>query len=148
MVFRRNRRPAAVALAVVVAVCATAGGCAWLRWRSLGHTHVDLMERLAVDAAEHLAAPDRGLQPGDIERLRYPLQRARDFRDSSQRRFGGAPWIVRFDELLGAYAELVSYLDRARTAQVGRAETERARALADRVVAAAGSARDALAAAD
>jgi hypothetical protein len=112
-----------------------------LRWRSLALTHVDLIERLAVDGAEGLAAPGRGLQPGDIERLRYPLERASAFAVSSRGRFGGAQWVDDFDALLAAYGELVDHLDRARTAAVGPAEAERARALAERVSAAATAVR-------
>lgn len=128
---------AAAVLAAALGMCLAANGCAYFRWRPLALTHVDLMERLAIDGAEGLAAPGRGLQPGDIARFRYPLERASAFAASSRRRFEGAQWVTDFDALLSAYAELVAYLDRARTAAVGPPEAERARALADRVSAAA-----------
>jgi len=122
-----------VALALALAASAAVEGCAWLRWRSLALTHVDLMERLALDGAESLAAPGRGLEPGDIERLRYPLERAREFSGSSHGRFDDAAWLVKFDRLLGAYTELVDYLDRARTRRIGARAKDQAHALAHAV---------------
>jgi hypothetical protein len=130
--------------AVLLAGCVAVPGCAWLRWRSLALTHVDLMERLALDAAESLAAPGRGLEPGDIERLRYPLLRAREFAESSHGRFGDPPWLVAFDRLLSAYGREVDYLDKARTRHIGPRAKEQAHALAQAVTEAAGNVREEL----
>jgi hypothetical protein len=140
-----SRRAGAAVLAVLLGAGATIPGCAYLRWRSLALTHADLIERLALDGAEQLASPAGGMQPGDIERMRYPLERAREFYESSKRRFGEDPWVADFDRMLGAYGELIGYLDRARTGEVGAAERDRSAELAGRVSAAAAELRRALA---
>jgi hypothetical protein len=134
------------ALSLVVALaCMHASGCAWLRWRDVATTHADLMERLALDGADALASPRAGLEPGDIERLRYPLARARAFARSSHRRFEGAAWLEHFDRMLAAYGGLVDHLDKSRTRSVGDREKERARLLAQAVTDAAQEVREALA---
>src|SRR4029079_1734109 len=67
----------------------------------------------------------------------YPLERAREFSASSHGRFDDAAWLVKFDRLLGAYTELVDYLDRARTRRIGARAKAQAHALAHAVAIAA-----------
>jgi hypothetical protein len=121
-----TRGLAGVMLAVLAAVLFV-GGCGWFRWRDLALTHIDLLERMADDAVATYVSAVEHLEPGDIERLRYPLTRAREFASSSRRRFGTAPWLDRFDAMLEAYAGLVDWLDRARTQPVSDAERALAR---------------------
>jgi len=130
--------------ATLAASLSAAGGCGWFRWRALARTHVELLERTGRDAADAYVAPGGALGPGDIERLRYPLERAREFALTSRRRFGDADWLVRFDALLAAYADLSDWLDRARTQPVTDAEREQARARTARLLETASSARTAL----
>jgi hypothetical protein len=136
-------RATAFALAAAVA-CAGVSGCHWLRWRAIARMHADLIERLALDGADALAAPGKGLEPSDIERLRYPLERARAFAGSAHRRLDGAAWLTAFDQLIAADGELVAHLDRARVRHVGAREAARAHALARRVAVAAAAVRAAL----
>jgi hypothetical protein len=110
----------AVRLAAVVAALYVAAGCYWLRYYDLMKTHVDLMARLAADASAELAAAPDALQPADIERMRYPLQRARQFAAVVRQRYPDRVSLARFDALIDAYAELVTELDRARALDLGR----------------------------
>ncbi len=149
---QRNASARALALAVLLVPALTsgvlltaAGGCHWLRWRALARTHVDLIEQLAADAVESMSAPQAGLEPADIERLRYPLARARAFADGQRGRFAQAPWLARFDRLLDAYAGLVDWLDRARVRRTTARDRRRAAVLLARVRSAAEAVRRELA---
>lgn len=129
----------------VVALLTVASGCYWLRYHDLLETHLGLMQGLANDAAEAIAAGDGLLQASDIERLRYPLDRARQFVAVSRRRSSQRASLERFESFVAAYAELVDELDRARVAP----PTPQVLAVTDRQVARidvlAGSVRDAIA---
>jgi hypothetical protein len=144
----RGRRATALCTALVTAVVASAGGCAWLRWRELARTHVDLLERMATDAADTFSARPQELRPADIERMRYPLSRAREFAASSRSRFEDAEWVTRFDRLLTDYDALVGWLDRARTRNAGPRERDKAVTLTQQVRDDAAAVREALDALD
>ena len=122
-----------IAWVLLGVIGAGAAGCGWWRWRELALTHVDLLDGLARDAVETLVSPEGGLAPGDIERLRYPLDRARQFAVSNRNRFGDQEWLGHFDALTAAYTQLVDWLDRARTQAVGEEERRRARELGEAV---------------
>jgi len=140
-------------LAGVVAAAvalASAAGCYWLRYHDLLRTHVDLIEQLSVDAGASLAAGHGVLQPADIERLRYPLERAREFATISARRFGGEgspdrpQSLVAFEELLGTYGDLVGDLDRLRVADVKESDQQAVEAAIERIHAEAAAVRRAI----
>jgi hypothetical protein len=134
-----------IPVALLLAAALLAAGCGWFRWRALAETHVGLLDGLAADALETFASREGALAAGDIERLRYPLQRARGFAASSRRRFGDAAWLASFDVLVGRYADTVDWLDRVRTQPASDASRERARELAQRMHESATAARAALA---
>ncbi len=104
---------------ITLALCLLCAGCYWLRYHDLVDTHAGLMEQLAADSADQVAAANRPLRPDDIERMRYPLERARQFAKIARRRFAGRPSLDRFDELVVAYAQLVESLDRVRLGSEG-----------------------------
>jgi hypothetical protein len=138
----KRRRNVTFVWVLLGVTAAGAAACGWWRWRELALTHVDLLDALARDAVESLVAPEGGLAPGDIERLRYPLQRAQQFAASNRNRFAGDQWLVRFDALIAAYTQLVDWLDRARTQAVGDAERARARELGNAVTGEANAVRE------
>lgn len=128
----------------LTAVLLPAAGCAW-RWQAAARTHVELLEQTGSDAIDAYVSPRAALEPGDIERLRYPLERARGFAAASRRRFQSAPWLDRFDDVVGVYAEVSDWLDHARTLPVGDAERAHAGELSHRLHDAAAAANAALA---
>jgi hypothetical protein len=86
------------------------------------------MAGLAADAADQVRA-GYPLRPDDIERMRYPLERAAQFGQIARRRFPDRKSLDRFDELVGAYGRLIEALDRVRlgggsTQEVSRMATE------------------------
>jgi hypothetical protein len=108
------RSPTKVLAVLTVVVATVAGGCYWLRYHDLLETHLGLMQGLAADAGASLAAGEGLLRPADIERLRYPLERARQFVAISRPRFAGRASLARFEVFVEGYGELVDDLDRAR----------------------------------
>jgi len=105
------RSPIAYLLACVLALCA---GCYWLRYYDLARTHAELIDDLSVAALASVEATERPLEPGEIERLRYPLARAREFTDIARKRYAERPSLAALDALVSRYADLVAALDRAR----------------------------------
>jgi len=104
----------AISVGAIGALSATVGGCYWLRYHDLLLTHVDLMSGMASDAADRLSLETRPLEPSDIERLRYPLQRAQRFRDVSRGRRSELGSFRAFEGFVDAYGEFVNDLDRVR----------------------------------
>lgn len=134
---RRGRLPGAAGAVVGLAALALVSvqSCYWVRYHDLLRTHVSLMSRMAADAVDQLAAGARPLAPADVERLRYPLQRARHFVDVSRSRRGELQSFREFEAFLELYASLVDDLDRLRVeerraAAVAHAEADAARLLA------------------
>jgi hypothetical protein len=143
----RHPRGAGAAVAVMLSLAAVvlpAAGCS-SRWRAVARTHVELLEQTGSDAIDAYVSPRAALEPGDIERLRYPLDRARGFASASRERFQSAPWLDRFDDVLRTYAEVADWLDRARTQPIGDAERAHAGELSQRLRDAAAAANAALA---
>ncbi|MEE8312438.1 MAG: hypothetical protein V3R77_09275 [Candidatus Binatia bacterium] len=109
-------------------VSATVAGCYWIRYHDLLLTHVALMSGMASDAADQLSLEARPLAPSDIERLRYPLQRAQHFLNVSRGRRSDLGSFRAFEGFVDAYGGLVDYLDRVRVGVIGPgpiAEAER-----------------------
>ena len=129
---------------LVGSVLTISHACYWLRYHDLLDTHVELMERLALDAGDALLAADAHLRNADIERLRYPLERARQFAAVSQRHYSERPSLARFESFITAYATLVEDLDRLRAFALGRAQRRRARSLVEEVTARAAAVREAV----
>jgi hypothetical protein len=109
-------------------ICALAlvSACYWLRYYDLARTHAELIDDLAVAALASIEASDRPMEPGEIERLRYPLARAREFTDIARKRYADRPSLGALDALVARYADLVAALERAR---VERPDVEAIRAL-------------------
>jgi len=99
---------------LLVCVLALSAGCYWLRYYDLARTHAELIDDLSVAALASVEATDRPLEPGEIERLRYPLARAREFTDIARKRYAERPSLAALDALVSRYADLVAALDRAR----------------------------------
>jgi len=91
-----------------------AAGCYWLRYHDLARTHAELIEDLSAAALASVEASERPLAPGEIERLRYPLARAREFTDIARKRYADRPSLLALDALVARYADLVAALERAR----------------------------------
>ena len=130
-----------VAVAAVL-MLATVGGCYWLRYGEIARTHAELLERLAIDARDAVAAGHR-LSNSDIETLRYPLERAEDFVRISD---DDPPpeSLVALRETAASYREFVDLLDRLRVNEVAEPDKARVDALARRISDAAGRTRAAL----
>jgi hypothetical protein len=99
---------------VAVGICFLLVGCHWIRYYDLLTTHVELMEGMANDAAEALEAGLYEPRGSEVERLRYPLMRARQFAEVS------ADWGRtehsgrKFRRFLDSYEAFVDAVDRAR----------------------------------
>lgn len=105
-----NRRRALVA----ACICFMLAGCHWLRYFDLLTTHVELMEGMATDTAEALEAGLAEPRGSDVERLRYPLMRARQFAEVSAGWRGTEHSGRRFRAFLDSYEIFVDGVDRAR----------------------------------
>lgn len=116
-VFTGARSPAsrasrALRLTCVVAVLVC--GCYWLRYHDLVETHCELLEDLAVATLAAVEAPTPRIAPGDVERLRYPLQRAREFIVIAEKRYAGRESLVELGALVQVYADLIEAVERMR----------------------------------
>ena len=121
-------------------LAAVVAGCYWLRYHDLAETHCELLEDLSVATlAEVQASPPR-VEPGDVERLRYPLARAREFIVIAEKRYAGRESLVELTALVGVYAQLIEKVERMRVGMTDGADIAPAvadiRAHADRVRAA------------
>jgi hypothetical protein len=144
---RMLRRRAAArcfgALCALGFIALTAGGCYWLRYGEIARTHADLLDRLAADARDAVAM-GHPLSNADIERMRYPLDRAEQFARISD---GGDPpraSLVALRTEIRHYRELVETLDRVRVSDPSAGDRARVDDLAAKVRAAAAQARGAL----
>ena len=141
---RLCRLVSATSRIAAVLACVLLSACYWLRYPDLVQTHAELMERMAIDAGAALDTPDQGLAPSDIERMSYPLDRAKSFAEISERHFGERASLEHLRSLIEAYADLVGYLDRVRSRPVGERERDRARGRVARVSELAAEVRRAL----
>ena len=99
---------------VAAGICFVLAGCHWLRYYDLLTTHVELMEGMATDAAEALEVGLYEPRGSEVERLRYPLMRARQFAEISAD-WGGTEHSGRkFRRFLDSYETFVDTVERAR----------------------------------
>ncbi len=112
------------------------GGCYWLKYEKLMHTHIQLM-RAMTDKMNRLLEDSDPLTPAMISEFLYPLERARDFSRIVAQRYAGRPSLTAFNQLLDQYQSLVAEADRLRV-QPGslarfRSQTQATRGQAARV---------------
>jgi hypothetical protein len=116
-------------------------GCYWLRYHDLVLTHVDLLEDFAAATLPQLEAAPDAISPADVERLRYPLARARQFVDLAAKRFPESEARAALARMTEVYAGLVEELERIRA---GAGEASKAIADVAAVQAAANRVREAV----
>jgi hypothetical protein len=102
----------ALRLTCVIAVLFV--GCYWLRYHDLVETHCELLEDLAVATLAQVEASPPRIAPGDVERLRYPLERAREFLVIAEKRYAGRQSLVALTALVEVYANLIDAVERMR----------------------------------
>jgi len=95
-------------------IASSAAGCYWLRYFDLARTHAELIQDLAEATLASLEATDRPLAPGEIERLRYPLARAREFTEIARKRYPDRESLAALDGLVARYADFITAVERAR----------------------------------
>lgn len=112
-----GRTPASWASRALRLTCVTAvlvAGCYWLRYHDLVETHCELLEDLSVATLAQVEASPPRIVPGDVERLRYPLERAREFIVIAEKRYAGRESLAELTALVGVYAELIGAVERMR----------------------------------
>lgn len=107
--------PRALRIAALICVSgAVVAGCYWLRYHDLVETHCELLEDLSVVTLAQAEATPPQITPGDVERLRYPLERAREFLGIAGKRFAGKQSLVELSALVGVYADFIDAVERMR----------------------------------
>ena len=89
------------------------GGCYWLKYEKLMHTHIQLMNAM-TDKMNRLLEDNDPLTPVMMNEFLYPLERARDFSRIVARRYADRPSLAAFNQLLDLYQSLVTEADRLR----------------------------------
>lgn len=102
------------ALCLTCAIVVVAAGCYWLRYHDLVETHCELLEDLSVATLAQVEASPPRISPGDVERLRYPLERAREFLVIAGKRFAGRGSLAELAAMVDTYAELIDELEAMR----------------------------------
>lgn len=118
-----GRRAGAVASTLLLAAVLVLPGCYWLRYHDLVLTHAELIEDLSLATLPRLEESPGSLSPGDVERLRYPLERARQFVEITEKRYAGRESLAALRALVDGYAALLGELERVR---VGAASADAA----------------------
>ena len=112
------------------------GGCYWLKYEKLMHTHIQLM-RSMTDKMNRLLADNDPLTPAMMNEFLYPLERARDFSRIVAQRYADRPSLAAFNRLLDLYQSLVTEVDRLRvqpsSLEYFRSQTQAVRDQATRV---------------
>jgi hypothetical protein len=67
------------------------------------------------------ASPPR-ITPGDVERLRYPLERVREFIGIAEKRYAGKESLLELGALVSVYAELIDAVERMRVGMTDGAQ--------------------------
>jgi hypothetical protein len=93
-------------------------GCYWLRYHDLVLTHAELIEDLAEATLPQLETAPAAISPGDVERLRYPLERAQHFLGIAAKRRAGNESLRALDALVGVYARFLVEMERVRAGVV------------------------------
>jgi len=118
-------------------------GCYWLRYHDLVETHCELLEDLSVATLAQVEASPPRITPGDVERLRYPLERAREFIGIAEKRYASKESLLELTALVKVYADLIDAVERMRVGMTDgasipplvadiRARAERVRAVVQR----------------
>jgi hypothetical protein len=143
------RLPAPLAARALRLTCVTVvlvAGCYWLRYHDLVETHCELLEDLSVATLAQVEASPLRIAPGDVERLRYPLERAREFIRIAEKRHAGSESLTALTAMVGVYAELIDAVERLRVGMIDAAPipplVADIRVRAERVRAAVGSEKD------
>lgn len=89
------------------------GGCYWLKYEKLMHTHIQLMQAM-TDKMNRILEDNDTLTPVMMNEFLYPLERARDFSRIVAQRYADRPSLAAFDQLLDLYQSLVTEADRIR----------------------------------
>ena len=89
------------------------GGCYWLKYEKLMHTHIQLMQAM-TDKMNRILEDKDPLTPVMMNEFLYPLERARDFSRIVAQRYADRPSLAAFDQLLDRYQSLVTEADRLR----------------------------------
>lgn len=89
------------------------GGCYWLKYEKLMHTHIQLMQAM-TDKMNRILEDNDTLTPVMMNEFLYPLERARDFSRIVAQRYADRPSLAAFDRLLDLYQSLVTEADRLR----------------------------------
>lgn len=101
--------------ATVLAAALALTACAWLRYDDQVRTHVELMERIAADAASAVSTGSYRLRPADLQTMSYPLERAAELRAKIADGRVEPAVNEAFGRFVEAYSALYQYLDRVRT---------------------------------
>jgi len=109
------RAPSTLWLAALACLVAIAfAGCYWLRYYDLVETHCQLLEDLSVATLAQVEASPRRITPGDVERLRYPLVRAREFLAIAEKRYAAKQSLGELAAQVGVYSDLIDAVERMR----------------------------------
>ena len=102
------------------------GGCYWLKYEKLMHTHIELM-RAMTDKMSRLLEDKAAVTPSTLNEFLYPLERARDFSRIVAQHYAERPSLSAFNRLLDVYESLITEADRLRL-QSGSLDGFRSRA--------------------
>ena len=78
------------------------GGCYWLKYEKLMHTHIELM-RAMTDKMSRLLEDKAAVTPSTLNEFLYPLERARDFSRIVAQHYAERPSLSAFNRLLDVY---------------------------------------------
>ena len=101
-----------VTLCSLVLVCSL-GGCYWLKYEKLMHTHVELLLAM-TDKMSRLLEDNETMTPTMMTEFLYPLERARDFVRIAAQRYPDRPSLSIFSQFLDIYERVVNETDRLR----------------------------------
>lgn len=107
------QRLARVSLLLCLILPWSLGGCYWLKYEKLMHTHIELM-RAMTDKMNRLLEDNDPMTPTMMNEFLYPLERARDFSRIVAQRYADRLSLTAFDQLLDRYESLVTEADRLR----------------------------------
>ena len=101
-----------VALCSLVLLCSL-GGCYWLKYEKLTHTHVELLLDM-TDKMSRLLEENETITPTMMTEFLYPLERARDFIRIASQRYPDRQSLAVFGQFLDIYERIVNETDRLR----------------------------------
>lgn len=121
--------------ALCALILAPAAGCYWFRYREIAATHLEIIERMALDAREgYLTLGASTLTPSDLKRLAYPHERAVRFLEVVAGRRPDSRVLGDLTIVVEHYGQLVAYLDTLRGQPPDPATRERVVFMTDDVV--------------